>query len=87
LPVLGACLLVPAFGPPALAGGSTTYAGKNSQGQKLRFAVDRTASGPKFAPIFLIQIVRCPATGTVLKIGEGFCGSRFRSGTGSLTSC
>jgi hypothetical protein len=47
LTVIGAGLLVLAFGPPALAGGSTTYAGKNSQGQKLRFAVDHTASGTK----------------------------------------
>jgi hypothetical protein len=60
LPVLGACLLVFASGPTALAGGSTYYAGKNSQGLKLLFTVDHTASGPKFDPIFINQIDRCP---------------------------
>jgi len=52
-----------ASGSSDLAGGSTYYAGKNSQGQKLLFTVDHTASGPKFDPIFINQIARCPATG------------------------
>ena len=55
LPPLGACLLVFVAGASALAGGSTYYAGKNSQGQKLLFTVDHTASGPKFDPIFINQ--------------------------------
>ncbi len=52
----------------------TIYAGKNSQGQKLRFAAAHTASGPKFEPIFISQIVRCPVTGEVLTIGDLFRG-------------
>ena len=52
----------------------TIYAGKNSQGQKLRFAVVHTASGPKFDPIFTIMTVRCQVTGDVITIGFGFFG-------------
>jgi hypothetical protein len=74
LSVLGVCLLVLAPGTAAFAGSSTTYAGKNSQGQKLRFAVVHTGSGPKFEPILLTQIVRCPVTGEVLGIGNSFFG-------------
>ena len=55
----------------------TIYAGKNSQGLKLRFAVVRTASGPKFDPIFTIMTVRCPVTGDVITIGFGFSGFRI----------
>lgn len=77
LPVLGACLLVFVAGASALAGGSTYYAGKNSQGQKLLFTVDHTASGPKFDPIFINQIDRCPATGNVISVGFSFQGFRI----------
>jgi len=52
----------------------TIYAGKNSQGQRLRFAVVHTASGPKFAPILITQIVRCPVTGEVLGVGDSLGG-------------
>jgi len=86
LSVLGACLLVLAPGTAAFAGSSgapssptptpTTYAGTNSQGQKLRFAVVHTASGPKFEPIFISQILRCPVTGEVIGEGDSF-GSGF----------
>lgn len=55
---------------------STTYAGKNSQGLKLRFAVAQTASGPKFEPILLTQILRCPVTGEVLGEVDSFAGFR-----------
>jgi hypothetical protein len=55
---------------------NTTYAGKNSQGQKLRFAVVHTASGPKFEPIFISQILRCPVTGEVIGEGDAFGGFR-----------
>jgi len=55
----------------------TIYAGKNSQGLKLRFAVVHTASGPKFDPIFTIMTVRCPVTGDVITIGFGFSGFRI----------
>ncbi len=74
LPVLGVCLLVLASGPAAAAGSSTYYAGKNSQGQKLLFTVDHTASGPKFDPIFINQIDRCPVTGTVITVQFSFQG-------------
>jgi hypothetical protein len=74
VPVVGACLLVLASGPPAFAGGHTVYAGKNSQGQKLRFTVDHTATGPKFDPTFLVQNVRCPVTGQRFTVDEAFLG-------------
>jgi hypothetical protein len=74
LSVFGVCLLVLAPGTTAFAGSSTTYAGKNSQGQALRFAVVHTATGPKFEPIFLNQILRCPVTGEVIGAGNGFSG-------------
>ena len=74
LSVLGLCLLVLAPGTAAFAGGSTYYAGKNSQGQKLLFSVDQTASGPMFDPLFTTVIDRCPATGTVITVGFSFQG-------------
>jgi hypothetical protein len=64
-------------GPTALAGGSTYYAGKNSQGQKLFFTVDHTANGPKFDPTFINQIARCPVTGEVIAIQFSFGGFRI----------
>jgi hypothetical protein len=73
LSVLGVCLLVLAPGV-ASAGGSTYYAGKNSQGQKLLFSVDQTASGPKFDPLFTNMIDRCPATGNTITIQFSFSG-------------
>jgi hypothetical protein len=63
----------PTTSPPP---NTTTYAGKNSQGQRLRFAVVHTASGPKFDPILLTQIVRCPVTGETLGVGDSFGGFR-----------
>ena len=77
LPVVGVVLLLLMSGPTALAGGSTYYAGKNSQGQKLLFTVDHTASGPKFDPIFINQIARCPITGQVISIQFSFGGFRI----------
>ena len=74
LSVLGACLLVLAPGTIAFAGSSTYYAGKNSQGQKLLFSVDQTASGPKFDPLFTTMIDRCPVTGDVITVGFVFQG-------------
>jgi len=55
----------------------TIYAGKNSQGLKLRFAVVHTASGPKFDPILTIMTARCPVTGDVITVGFGFSGFRI----------
>lgn len=55
----------------------TIYAGKNSQGLKLRFAVVDTASGPKFDPISTAMTIRCPVTGDVITIGFGFSGFRI----------
>jgi len=74
LSVLGVCLLVLAPGTTAFAGGSTYYAGKNSQGQKLLFSVDQTASGPKFDPFFTTMIDRCPVTGDTITVGFIFQG-------------
>ena len=74
LSLLGVCLLVLAPGGAAFAGGSTYYAGKNSQGQKLLFSVDQTANGPRFDPFFTNMVDRCPATGTVITIGFSFSG-------------
>ena len=73
LAVLGACLLVLAPGA-AFAGGSTYYAGKNSQGQKLLFSVDHTANGPQFDPLFTTMLDRCPATGNLITVGFTFQG-------------
>jgi hypothetical protein len=86
LPVLGVCLLALTLGSSALAGGSTYYAGKNSQGQKLLFMVDHTASGPKFDPIFINQIIRCPVTGQMIKSEYTFQGFQIpiRNGKFSL---
>lgn len=74
LSVLGVCLLGLAPGATASAGSSTRYAGKNSQGQTLLFAVDHTARGPKFEPIFINQIDRCPVTGDVVGVEYLFRG-------------
>jgi hypothetical protein len=74
LSVLGVCVLVLAPGTSAFAGGTTYYAGKNSQGQKLLFSVDQTASGPAFDPFFTTMTTRCPATGNTTKIQFSFIG-------------
>jgi hypothetical protein len=75
LSVLGVCLLVIMTGTSAFAGTSSTYyAGKNSQGQKLLFSVDQTASGPKFDPFFTTMVARCPATGNRIIVGFSFVG-------------
>ena len=74
LSVLGVCLLMLVPGTTAFAGNSTYYAGKNSQGQKLLFSVDQTASGPKFDPFFTTMIDRCPVTGNVITVGFSFQG-------------
>jgi hypothetical protein len=75
LSVLGVCALVLAPATTAIAGSSSTYyAGKNSQGQKLLFSVDHTASGPKFDPFFTTMIDRCPATGNVITVQFSFTG-------------
>ena len=74
LSVLGACLLVLAPAATAFAGSSTFYAGKNSQGLKLLFSVDQTASGPKFDPLFTNMIDHCPVTGETITIGFSFQG-------------
>lgn len=86
LPVLGMCLVLLMSGPTALAGGSTYYTGKNSQGQKLLFTVDHTASGPQFDPFFINQVSRCPATGQVFRTEFSFQGFRIpiRNGKFSL---
>lgn len=55
----------------------TVYVGKNSQGEKLKFEVLHTASGLKFDPVYLLQTIRCPVTGTRLTIGNGFIGYRL----------
>ncbi len=80
-PVLGVCALLLTSGPTALAGGSIAggskyYAGKNSQGQKLLFTVDHTASGPKFDPLFLDQVDRCSVTGQRITADFTFQGFR-----------
>src|SRR5579859_558177 len=84
--VLGVCLLVLMPGTSAFAGNSTYYAGTNSQGQKLFFSVDQTATGPKFDPFFTTMIDRCPATGTVITIQFSFFGFQIpiRNGKFSL---
>lgn len=90
LPMLGVCLLVLTLGWTALAGGSTGgstyYAGKNSQGQKLLFTVDHTPKGPKFDPLFLNQVSHCPVTGERFTTDFTFQGFRtpIRNGKYSL---
>ncbi len=75
LPVLGVGVLLLTLGSTALAGGgSTYYAGKSSQGQKLLFTVDHTKSGPKFDPVFINLVNHCPVTGDVVKSGFTFQG-------------
>jgi hypothetical protein len=64
----------PSPSPTPTPAPTTIYAGKNSQGQRLRFAVVHTASGAKFEPIFISQILRCPVTGEVIGEGDGFSG-------------
>jgi hypothetical protein len=84
--VLAGCLLVLLPGS-ALAGSSTYYAGTNSQGQKLLFTVDHTASGPSFDPFFTNMIDRCPVTGNVLTVEFSFQGFQIpiKNGKFSLT--
>ena len=77
LSVLGACLLVFVPGTTAFAGSSTYYAGKNTQGQKLFFSVDRTARGPRFDPFFTNMVARCPVTGDVIQVEFSFGGFRI----------
>jgi hypothetical protein len=75
LSAIGVCLLMLLPGTTALAaGGSTYYAGTNSQGQKLLFSVDQTATGPKFDPFFTTMASHCPATGTTFTIQFSFFG-------------
>ena len=74
LSLIGVCLLVFVTGTSASAGSSRYYAGTNSQGQKLFFSVDQTASGPAFDPFFTTMIDRCPATGSVFPIEFSFQG-------------
>jgi hypothetical protein len=87
LSLLGACLLVLTQGSAALAASSTYYAGTNSQGQKLLFTVDHTASGPMFDPIFINQIGRCPVTGEVITFEYSFSGFQIpiKNGKFNLT--
>jgi hypothetical protein len=77
--VLTALLLVLGSGSAAVAGsgGSTYYAGKNAQGQKLLFSVDHTANGPRFDPFFTTMIDRCPITGDVIEVEFSFEGIQF----------
>jgi hypothetical protein len=77
LSVLGVCMMLFASGSTAIAAGPTYYAGKNSQGQKLLFTVDHTASGPMFDPIFINQNSVCPATHTKISIEFFFQGFQF----------
>ncbi len=74
LSAIAVCLLMLVPGTSAFAGNSTYYAGTSSQGQKLLFSVDQTASGPKFDPFFTNMIARCPATGNAFTIGFSFVG-------------
>jgi hypothetical protein len=74
LSVLGVCMMLFASGSTAVAAGPTYYAGTNSQGQKLLFTVDHTASGPMFDPIFINQISRCPASGDKFSVEFSFQG-------------
>jgi len=53
---------------------SAYYAGTNSQGEKLLFSVDQTASGPQFEPFFTTMIDRCRVTGDVITVGFSFQG-------------
>jgi hypothetical protein len=78
LSAVGVCLvMVLTSGAAAAFAGSTTYyVGKNSQGQKLLFSVNQTASGPVFEPVFTTMIDRCPATGT--KVINGFLFQGFK---------
>lgn len=86
LPALGVCMLMLAPGASALAGTSSTYyAGTNSQGQKLLFSVDHTASGPKFDPVFTTMVIRCPVTGTKITAQFGFSGFQIPVKNGKFT--
>jgi hypothetical protein len=87
LPMVGVCVALLAWGSTAFAGGgSRNYAGRNSQGQKLLFTVDHTASGPKFHPLFINQVIRCPITGEVIRTQYSFQGVHIpiRNGKFSL---
>lgn len=85
LSVIGVCLLALAPVTSAFAGSSTYYAGTNSQGQKLLFSVDQTASGPKFDPFFTTMIERCPATNETITIGFSFSGFEIPIKNGKFT--
>jgi hypothetical protein len=74
LSALGVCLLMLMPGTTAFAGSSTYYVGSNSQGQKLLFSVDQTATGPKFDPFFTTLVAHCPATGNTFTVGFSFVG-------------
>lgn len=86
LPALGVCLLLLLLtsGATAVSGGSTYYAGKNSQGQKLLFTVDQTASGPKFDPLFINQFIHCPVTGEAITFGYTFQGFQIPISNGKF---
>ena len=83
--VLGVSLLVLAPGTTAIAGSSTYYAGKNSQGQKLLFSLDQTASGPQFDPFFTTMTGRCPATGDAFTVVFTFLGFQIPVKNGKFT--
>jgi hypothetical protein len=85
LSVIGVCLLALAPVTSAFAGSSTYYAGTNSQGQKLLFSVDQTASGPKFDPFFTTMIERCPATNQTITIAFSFSGFEIPINNGKFT--
>jgi hypothetical protein len=86
LSVLGVCLLVLTMGTTALAGTSSTYyAGKNAQGQKLLFSIDKTASGPKFDPFFTTIVTQCPATGNRITIEFSFIGFEIPLNNGKFS--
>jgi hypothetical protein len=89
LSVIGVCLLVLAPMTSAFAGNSssTYYAGTNSQGQKLLFTVDQTASGPMFDPFFTTIVERCPAGGGTVTAGFFFSGFQIpiKNGKFALT--
>jgi hypothetical protein len=74
LSAMSICLMMLIPGTTAFAGNSTYYAGTNSQGQKLLFSVDQTASGPKFDPFFTTMVAHCSATGNTFTAEFSFIG-------------
>jgi hypothetical protein len=48
--------------------GQHLLCGQELPGPKLLFTGDHTANGPKFDPIFINQIDRCPVTGDVIAV-------------------